>query len=131
MAMLRLVCASTALWIASGGMAFAMDIVDGAACAHLALQIEDLGLQNEEMLNAISEAQVEASANRKADPSGAMMEQHKALVALRQTWIAEYESQCANASMNVKDLTRICRPAGGQFKFRDTAFCKPVREAGL
>lgn len=131
MAMLRLVCASTALWIASGGLALAMDVVDGSACAHLALQIEDLGLENEGMLNAISEAQIEASTNRKADSSGAMMEQHKALVALRQRWIADYEARCANASMNVKDLTRICRPEGGQFKFRNTAFCKPVRDAGL
>lgn len=117
--------------MAAGSPAAAMDIVDGAACAHLALQIEDLGRRNEEMLNVIGEMQIGASRTGAADRSGELVEQRKGMVALRQSWIVDYEAKCANVSMNVKDLTRICRPAGGLFHLRDTAFCKPVREAGL
>lgn len=128
---IRMMTAGAMLCAATSAPALAMDIVDGAACAHLARQIEGLGVLNEDLLNAISEAQVVAGASKAQDVSGPLIERHRAMVGLRQNWIVEYESKCANASLNVKDLQRICRPAGGLFPLRDTVFCKPARDAGL
>jgi hypothetical protein len=111
----------------------AADIVDGAVCAHLAYQIESLGVKNDAQLEEIAQAQIaQASGKSYAGPSSASLtEGRKALVALRGVWIADYEAKCSAMSLSVNDLKRICKPSPGVAPLRETVFCKPAREAGL
>ncbi len=127
---MKLAASSALICLTMTSPALAMDIVDGAACAHLSEQIESLGHYNEQMLKDISEAQVSED-TMNAKKAATMLTQREALVSLRKTWISEYDSKCSAASMKISDFQKVCRPKGGVFNFWFSTFCKPLREAGL
>jgi hypothetical protein len=107
-----------------------LTLVEGAACAHYSSQIEQLGRLNDDLLTEITEAQVRDSRDKTATYA-VLNERRKALVALREQWMADYETKCARATMTLTNLTKICRTEAGRFPLAETAFCRPLLEQGL
>ncbi len=105
-------------------------LVEGAVCAHLASQIEDLGERNERLLEEISKAQVKAGSGD-ASEAFDLSAQRSALVSLRREWINEYEVKCASARLSVTNLKKICRTDAPKFDLGGSVFCNPLEEAGL
>ncbi|MEQ8179894.1 MAG: hypothetical protein RIC52_02820 [Amphiplicatus sp.] len=115
-----------------------LTLVEGSACAFLSHQIETQGVRNESILNNLGDAQVEAAANRSkkatADAAKAadrLAYHYEQVVALRKSWIDDYEQTCTLGRMSLTDLKRVCRTDSGAFDFSKTSFCKPLRDAGL
>ena len=118
--------------IATPAAAATMTLVEGAACAHLASQINDLETRNTADYQALVENQEaidRGSATARND--AALLAAYNAMVTYRGELIDDYNRRCNGRSMSASDLVKICRTDAGSFNFVQTPLCASLSSSGL
>ena len=126
--------AAVALSFALAGPAAAanMTLVEGAACAHLASQINDLETRNAADYQALVESSDAVNAGKKSkSQDDTLLAAYNAMVTYREELIDEYNRRCNGRSMNSTDLVKICRTDAGSFNFTQTPLCASLANSGL
>jgi hypothetical protein len=106
---------------------YQLSIVEGAACAQSAAHIEAIEKYNNSVHDEIGDRQASS------DPSirrtaNALIVHFERMVEFRKKLIAQYELVCAQGTMSLTDMRKICRPQTSGISFMETVFCKPLRE---
>ncbi len=122
-----LLAAFAFLSVGSANAQYNLSLVEGAACAQTSMNIEKLGLYNNKLHDEISEKQTNSD-RRVQSEANALVIHFNRMVEMRQKLIAEYELQCSRGSMSVANLRKVCRPQTNGISFRETVFCKPLKE---
>ncbi len=106
---------------------YKLSIVEGAACAQSATHIEAIEEYNNSTHNEIGDRQASAdqSISRTAN---ALIVHFERMVEFRRKLISQYELVCARGTMSLTDMRKVCRPQTSGISFRETVFCKPLRE---
>jgi hypothetical protein len=115
------------LSVGSANAQYTLSLVEGAACAQTSMNIEKFGQYNNKLHDEISEKQANAD-RRIQNEANALVIHFNRMVELRQKLIAEYDVLCSRGSMSLTNLRKVCRPQPSGISFRETVFCKPLKE---
>ncbi len=118
------------LWVAAPAQAqFKLSIVEGAACAQSAAHIEAMQKYNNSIHDEIGELQL-SDDQRIRNSANALIVHFERMVEFRKKLITQYGLVCAQGTMSLSEMTKVCRPQTSGISFMETVFCKPLRETG-